>query len=92
MEIIQTNKIIIEAFEKIGFTLQYVYQEPNDCEEISLSVELEEDALNSISLNNIATMCEYIDSETNNDRDTLIEFERILLAIEDNTHLFLVWE
>jgi hypothetical protein len=92
MKIIDTNKIIIESFEKIGFTLQYVYQKPNDTEEISLTLELNEQDIQKISLFDISTMMKYIISETNNDKDVLFEFTEIIVDFIDNKHVLFVWE
>jgi len=93
MKIINTNKIIIESFEKIGFNLQYVYQEPEDCDEISLSVELTINELKEISSTNIEVLRDYIISETDNDNNILLEFEELLTTIKEaEDDLFLVWE
>ena len=92
MKIINANKIIIEAFEKIGFTLQYVYQEPEDCEEISLSVEIFEEDINNITFTDIVNMCNYIHSETDSNPANLMEFKEILGFLDNNQHLFLIWE
>lgn len=93
MNIVDTNKIIVESFEKIGFLLQYVYQETEDCDEISLSVELTQKEAKSITIQKLEVMKDYIVSESNNDKDTINEFFEVSLLLKNTeSDLFLVWE